>query len=533
VTRLYSTGALVLFAALPAFAQVATRVDVKVINVDVSAIDASGNAVADLTKDDFEVFEDNRPQTITNFTVIDNAVRSAQPRESTDLQFRRKLILLVDNNYIEKRDRNAALDKLDAFIDETFDGTYEWAIGMIGQRLELLQTFTTDKAAIHAAVARVRKAATTALRDDMADRSFVSDSLNQLGSPSDFAASAGFESRERTTRNARSMTNTARGLVDTARAFATSEGKKLIVLLTGAMDINTTFGAYDRGADRELQDTKIAIAKLIDFAVREANAANTSIHVLNAAPHTMAAVQHDVQNQSSGLGRAAVNQAGIGFTASADTADVSTPFRLAAGTGGLYLASNEVRDSYKAVNAASSRYYLLGYTPSHDDDGQYHRITVKVKRPGLRLSHRQGYVDLSADERLEQLLRLRVSLLQPAAAVPVTVNLGTTPATDGKPVLSILAAMPMSKVTLLQSQGRYSGRVHVYLSIFDGKGKNVGFHHKTQDLAFTEEQRARAIADAFRYRMNVRLPGGEFTIALTLRDDLSQEIGTAVQKVRL
>jgi hypothetical protein len=329
------------------------------------------------------------------------------------------------------------------------------------------------------------------------------------------------------------MTNTARGLVDAARAFATSEGKKLIVLLTGAMDINTSFGAFDRGSDRELQDTKVTIAKLIDAAVREANAANTSIHVLNASPHQMAAVQHDVQNHGAGLGGSVARQAGIGFNASVDTADVSTPFRLAAGTGGLYLASNEVRDSYNAVNAATLRYYLLGYTPSHDDDGQYHRISVRVKRSGLRLTHRQGYVDLSPDERLEQLLRLRISLLQPAAAVPVTVNLGTTPSPDGKPVVSILAAMPMSKVTLLLTEGRYSGRVHVYLSIFDGKGKNVGFHHQTQELKFTEEQRAQALSDAFRYRMNVRLEGGEFTIAVTLRDDLSNEIGTAVQKVRL
>jgi len=531
VTR-FTTGVFVLLATLPSFAQISTRVDVKVINVDVSAIDASGHAVADLTKDDFDVFEDNQPQTITNFTLVENSVRSADPRASNDLQFRRKLILLVDNNYIDKRDRNEALDKLDAFIDETFDGTYEWAVGMIGQQLELLQPFTTDKAVIHAAVARIRKAATTALRDDM-DRSFVSDSMNQNGRPSDFAASVGFESRERTTRNARSMTNTARGLVDAARAFATSEGKKLIVLLTGAMDINTSFGAYDRGSDRELQDTKVTIGKLIDAAVREANAANTSIHVLNTSPHQMAAVQHDVQNHGAGLGGSVARQAGIGFNAAADTADVSTPFRLAAGTGGLYLASNEVRDSYNAVNAATSRYYLLGYTPSHDDDRQYHRITVRVKRSGLRLTHRQGYVDLSPDERLEQLLRLRISLLQPAAGVPVTVNLGTTPSPDGKPVVSVLAAMPMSKVTLLLTEGRYAGRVHVYLSIFDAKGKNVGFHHKTQDLAFTAEQRAQALADAFRYRMNVRLEGGEFTIAVTLRDDLSNEIGTAVQKVRL
>jgi len=91
----------------------------------------------------------------------------------------------------------------------------------------------------------------------------------------------------------------------------------------------------------------------------------------------------------------------------------------------------------------------------------------------------------------------------------------------------------MARVTFLPNEGRFAGRVHVYLSIFDAKGNNVGFHHQTQDLMLTAAQREKSIADAFRYRLNVRLDRGEFTIAVTLRDDLSNEIGTAVQKLRL
>lgn len=516
---------LLLFVVPMALAQtaapLAAKVDVKIVNVDVAAIDENGQPVTDLKADDFDVLEDGQPVTITNFMVVRNTERALESRSDLENQFRRRLILVVDNNYIEKRDRNVALDKLDEFIAQTFDGSYEWAVGMIGQQFELMQPFTTDKQAIHQAVAKIRKTATTAFREDM-DRSGVGDPMSRSGG---FDASAAFESRERTKRNERSMAFTVRGLVEASQAFTTTPGKKMMVLLTGGMDLNTAFGGSTRGADRELQDTQDRISKMIDAAVREANAAHMSIHVLNAAPFQSAAAQHGIENRSSGLNRS--------ITASSDMSDLSTPFRLASGTGGLYFASNKVENSYKAVNAASSSFYLLGYTPPHGDDGKYHKIYVRVKRPGVRVSHRQGYLDLTTDQRLEQLLRLRISLLQPAKAIPVTVKLETPPAVEGKPVVSVLAALPMSKVTLLPNEGRYAGRVHIYLSIFDAKGNNVGFHHKTQDVAFTEAQRASALADDFRYRLNVRLDRGEFTFAVTLRDELSNEIGTAVQKLRL
>ena len=155
-----------------------------------------------------------------------------------------------------------------------------------------------------------------------------------------------------------------------------------------------------------------------------------------------------------------------------------------------------------------------------------------MKRPGIRVIHRQGYLDLSADERLERLLRLRMSALQPASDVPVTLDISGLKA-EGKPSVTMLAAMPMAKVTLLQKDGRYLGRVHVYLSIFDATGNNVGFHHQVRDLSLSPSEHEKTASDSFRYQMNVRLDRGDFTVAITMRDDLSNEIGTAVQKVKL
>jgi hypothetical protein len=244
--------------------------------------------------------------------------------------------------------------------------------------------------------------------------------------------------------------------------------------------------------------------------------------VIRVASHQNAAPQHDVSNHSSGRG-----VEGVDMTSSTDVRDTSSAWTIASGTGGLYLASNNVRDSYNTLDAAAGTFYLLGYEPDHPEDKQYHHITVHVKRPNVRLIYRQGYADLPVEDRIEQLLQLRASTLQPASAVPVTMQVMPLQA-EGKPAIGMLAAMPFSDVTLLPKDGKYVGRVHIYMSIFDANGRNVGFHHKVQDLVLPEKP-----GGPFQYRMNVRLDRGEFTIAVTLRDDLSNDIGTAVQKIKL
>jgi hypothetical protein len=46
----------------------------------------------------------------------------------------------------------------------------------------------------------------------------------------------------------------------------------------------------------------------------------------------------------------------------------------------------------KQVMADASAYYLIGYSPARPrSDGKFHRINVRVKRPGLRVTARRGY----------------------------------------------------------------------------------------------------------------------------------------------
>src|SRR5687768_17259399 len=53
------------------------RVEVNYVEVDALVTDASGNPVANLTADDFEVLEDGKPQKITAFSLVNIPIERA------------------------------------------------------------------------------------------------------------------------------------------------------------------------------------------------------------------------------------------------------------------------------------------------------------------------------------------------------------------------------------------------------------------------------------------------------------------------
>ncbi len=517
------------------------HVDVQVVNVDVTVTDTDGKPVMDLTKDDFEILEDAKPQKITNFSVMQDSLlrdaahpAAAGSKGEMPPQFRRKLLLLVDNNYIEKSERDIALGKIERYLEKTLNGDFEYAVAAIGHGVHLVQPFTSDMARIHAAFEAVRRMPVLTGRQEM-DRKLLSDrerrgeaSLNQQY---DYGELLRFSGREQTFRNLMAITETANAVAEAARAHAADEGKKFIILLTGGMESNTSFTAYDKKTDQEMQALKLDIAQIEDQMIREANAASFTVHVINARTRGMQAPQHDVENGSSGINLTSPNlyQTG-GLTDPIDTHDLdSLPLGLALGTGGMYLPSNDIAGSMSTIDRQTTNFYSLGYSPAHQGDRRYHRIRVNVKRRGVRVANRVGYYDLTADDRLEEMLRARTTFDRGMGSLPVTIAVSPVKR-PGEQVMAVTAELPLEKVTIIPRDNGYVGRVHVYLSVFDESGHNVAFHHQEQEVTIDRKE---SVAGHFRYTMKVHLQRGNFTVIMTLRDELSNDMGSAREAVRL
>ena len=88
----------------------------------------------------------------------------------------------------------------------------------------------------------------------------------------------------------------------------------------------------------------------------------------------------------------------LGFDAKGLLADMylsQDSLRTLADETGGYAAvnSNNISTALNRIVRLNSTSYVLGYYPKDArSDGRFHKIEVRVKRPGLRVSARKGYV---------------------------------------------------------------------------------------------------------------------------------------------
>ena len=70
---------------------------------------------------------------------------------------------------------------------------------------------------------------------------------------------------------------------------------------------------------------------------------------------------------------------------------------MAESTDGLAVVNtSNIDSSLQRINDDLSSYYLLGFYSTQKQDGKFHRLTVRVKRPGVQVRARRGYFAASA-----------------------------------------------------------------------------------------------------------------------------------------
>ena len=151
--------------------------------------------------------------------------------------------------------------------------------------------------------------------------------------------------------------------------------------LTGRSPRNAATGASNDVCEAERQMLAyIDDQQLFRLLMDEANAANASFYPLD--PRGLSVFDTSI-----------ANPAPVAVDAAMLRTRVDSLRTLAENTDGLAMVnSNNLDGSLRKITADLTSYYLLGYYSSGPLDGKFHSITVRVKRPGVQVRARRGYL---------------------------------------------------------------------------------------------------------------------------------------------
>ena len=374
-----------------------------------SVTDGDGNFVRGLGPDDFEILEDGQPQTLSAFSVVDIPV-------ATSASVKDALAVAGDVT----SNTEAAGGRLWVTL---LDTPMETGVSAGTQVFRARQTQNVARRFVEEAMAPGDSMAVIHVHGTMRqsqaltrDKRLLVDSIERFSMG---VASVAPETREEVVTRIISVFRVIEDL--SARRGAITSPRTAVLWFGGGIPFNLggTLPSWYRDAIRAAQRNNVAIY--------------------------------------------AIDPGGLGTKSLLDLAGLRV---LAEDTGGgAIVDTNEFVRGFSRIVRDNSSYYLLGYSPrvAHTD-GQFHAITIRVKRPGVRVRARLGYL---APER-EAAERSRAA----AAALPPVIDAlrSPIPRTD----LEV-------QVTLAPFRATRGGAVVLGASV---SGEALRGDERTADLAY-------------------------------------------------
>ena len=485
------------------------RVGVDLVQVDATVTDSRGRHVPDLTAADFEILQDGRPQQISTFSYIrldgqpaaeTRAVGPVAPaRPLARDQVRRTIALVVDDLGLSFESTVRVREMLKRFIDTQVETGDLVAILRTGGGMGTLQQFTSDRRMLHAAADRVR--------------------WTMITRATAFESESDANARLHTLRSEYFAAGTLGAISYIVRGIGELPGRKSVVVLSDGFQIVNADRSFTRAFD--------ALRTLVDAA----NRAGVVVYTIDArglvtiAP-TAADTGDPIGLMNDRREELFRSSEGLAF--------------LARETGGFMVANNN--DLGGAVRRAlddGRAYYLLGYVPDRSTFGarmpRFHRLNVRVKRPGLRVRSRRGFLGVSDDEQRPAAPAnpLVAAVTSPFAGGDIRLRLTSFfgQVDKGGPAVNSVMHIESRDLTHAeQPDGVRISEIDVLAVTFDGESRVADQSSRRFTVRLTPAQYEEAQVRGFVYRTRVQLKRpGPYQLRIALRDATSGRIGSASQ----
>lgn len=508
-------------------------VEVQLVNLDVVVTDRSGRPVSGLTANDFELRVDGRPIEIQHFYAAaaeaaagssesgvpesnsEPVMRSSSPStQSRPARRQTALIIYVDDFHLQPAHRTAVLRRLRQFLAESVGVWDRIMVVSYDRSVKLRVPFTDDRQAVESALIKLERG--TAYGSQYAsDRRELLRFIQDHDDPNEVVSRIEQQSEQ--------IRNDLEFSTDALREFVQSlsglPGRKVLLHVSDGMamdpaaDLIAAAQAKFGGAIHPLGVTGPSLGRTYHEIAAIANSAGVTFYMLDAA----------------GLRAGTAMDLAIRAPAAAPLADTAyrenqqSPLSLMSdATGGkAILNTNDPIPALKAMAQDQQVYYSLAFTPPDGADERYHRVQVKVKRPGLEARCRDGYRLRGPEQRLsdgvDAMLRYRTQ------SNPLSVVLRSDQGVaDGQGTYAVHLAidLPYDAVTFVPRGVMRAAHLEYAVRVRDREGNESDLVRKALPLEIPESDFSAVSDRPLRYRLELRMRAGWHSIGVGVRDTI-------------
>jgi VWFA-related protein len=396
------------------------RTYTRMVNLELVVKDSKGNHIQGLKPEDFEIEEQtpiksnkSRPQKIAEFREVHMAglaapveLRPEMPPGTYTNAIRVQqdpvppTVILVDGLNTDPSIQAQVHVQMLKMLRQ-LPANVPVAVFILGDRLTLLQSFTSDPKLLQEALNKAFSVANVGMAnmDPRDDPNSIGNLVAQAmgGDPNGAAVASevgDFDMKIYTTTMDERALRTINALTSLGENMSGYPGRKNLLWLSTSFPINLfsslAVGATPGPSNDLWAETK-GYTQQLQHLTSILSDAKIAVYPVN-----LAGVQ-TLQAYQAGARPPNLSAAGMADNASRDmilqNAAVDTMHEVADGTGGIVCTGdNDLGDCVrKAVNDSSDFYEISYYSDSQDWNGEFRKIEVKTELHGARLEYREGY----------------------------------------------------------------------------------------------------------------------------------------------
>ena len=522
------------------------NIDVRIINIDVVVTDRRGNPITGLTKDDFEIRENNVPKPITNFYEVAGskaksvvteepaaAPAPAAPTTANEIpeNMKRRIIFYIDNLSLAPFNRNRVFTNMKEFLKTAMRPGDEAMVVTYNRSMKVRVPFTRDARAIESMLDTIagesgQGVANRSERRDVEDRIREAPSYNEaISIARSYAGSVEHDLRQSVASINALMTTLAgvegtKILVLTSEGFPMQPGREAFYMIE---ETSREKGWMNVGATM-IESMHYDGTNLIQQIGKTANANGITMYTVHAA------------GLSGGSEMSAEHSRPIPISVSTAAAQNTTESMqlMAQMTGGLAsVNTNNFGEAFKKIARDLDSYYSLGYRAGTERVDRQRYINVKVKNRDYIVRNRQTFVEKSIYAEMGDRAVANLLYQTKDNDMRILARMGRPmPTDDGLFRVPVDVVIPMESLTLLpQGEEEFVGGFDVYVVVGNKDNDMSDIARKSHQIRVTAEQKKTLAGKYYTYTLDMLMEKGLNRVSIGVVDQISNQTGFTREQI--